>query len=275
MTRNYLAKANRITVLAILALMACQKSSPLSVLGLAGASSTSYALPTDFFLHASAQRQAEGEVVIVADTNLPDGLKVGAEIHVQRWPADQDLEILIDRGHFHSRGFTNRKVAYSPGKYRVHFLAYFNAAWQKPRLLGLIGDGGTKLKPSRLFKLEDPDLIGSDKILDFWQTIAFPPYAKEIQAISLVKSAVLTTPEGGRSADTVENTIKEFMEPPSVQPARGWSAAKIQNDEYRVVFDFIDGNLGEKQAIWSANLATRQVHYMNKSAKILSWLPDL
>jgi len=125
-----------------------------------------------------------------------------------------------------------------------------------------------------LFKLEDPEVIDSDRILDLWQTIAFPPLSNELQAISLVKSAVLTTPKRGRSADNVENTIKEFMDPPDVHPARGWSATKIQNQEYRVFFDFIDGSLGEKQAIWSANLATRQVRYLNKSAKILSWLPN-
>jgi hypothetical protein len=275
MIRNYLSRANGVTVLAVLVFfMGCQKNGPLAVLHLRGLTSTPYALPSDFFLHASAQRQDEGEVVILGDTNLPDGLKMGVEIHDQRWPPDRDFEILVDHRQFRSRGFINRKVPYSPGKYRVHFLAYFNGTWQKPRLLELIGDGGTKLKPGRLFRLEDPDLIDSDKMLDFWQTIAFPSLSKEIQAISLVKSAVLTTPEGRRSADTVENTIKEFMDPPSVEPARGWSAAKIQHEEYRVLFDFIDGKLGEKQAIWSANLATRQVHYINKSAKILSWLPN-
>jgi len=275
MTLDYLTKVSRVTVLAVLAFfMACQKSGPWDVLELAGSSSTPYALPSNFFLHASAQRQGEGEVVILGDTNLPNGLKIGVAIHDQRLPPNQDFEILINGGQFRSRGFINRKVPYSPGKYRVHFLAYFNGTWQKPRLLRLIGDGGTNLKPGRLFKLEDPDLIDSDKILDFWQTIAFPPVSKEIQAISLVKSAVLATPEGGRSSDTVENTVNEFMDPPSVQPARGWKAAKLQNEEYRVLFDFIDGKLGEKQAIWSANLATRQVRYINKSAKILSWHPN-
>jgi hypothetical protein len=273
MMRDCLTKANRVIVLAVFALfMGCHKGSPLAAL-LTGSSSAP-SLPSNFFLHAWAQREDEGDVVILGDTNLPDELKIGVEIRVQRWPPDQDFEILVDHGQFRSRGFINRRVPYSPGKYRVHFLAHFNGAWQKPRLLKLIGDGGTKLKPGRLFRLEDPDLIDSDKILDFWQTIAFPPVSENIQAISLVKTAVLTTPEKGRSSDSVENTIKEFMHPPSVQPARGWSAAKIQNGEYRVCFDFIDGTLGEKQAIWSANLATRQVHYLNKSAKILSWLPN-
>ncbi len=274
MTGSYLARANRVAVLAMLTFVACQKNNLVSVWGIAGASSTPYALPADLFLHASAERQNQGEVVILGDTNLPDGFKIGTEIRVLRSPPDQDLDILVERGHFHSRRFTSRMLPYSPGEYRVHFLAYLTGAWQTPSVLRLTGDGGTKLKPSRLFKLEDPELVDSDKILDYWQTIRFPPFSKEIQAISLVKNAVLTTPDGRRSADTVENTIKEFMSAPSVQPARGWSATKIQNSEYRVVFDFIDGNLGEKQAIWSANLATRQVHYVNKSAKILSWLPN-
>src|SRR5262249_11103609 len=172
--------------------------------------------------------------VIIGDTNLPDQLKIGAEIHIHKWPPDRDLEIVVDQGHFRSRGFVSRQLPYPPGQYRVHFLAYFNGEWQKPRLLGLAGDGGTQLKPGPLFKLQDANLIDSDKILDFWRTITFPPLSGEAQAIYLVKNAVLTTSERGRSAATVERTINEFMKPPSVQPARGWSAAKIQSEEYRV-----------------------------------------
>jgi hypothetical protein len=42
-----------------------------------------------------------------------------------------------------------------------------------------------------------------------------------------------------------------------------------------VSFDFItDDEEGEHQAVWSANLATRKVNYVNIAAKYMSWTPN-
>jgi hypothetical protein len=36
-------------------------------------------------------------------------------------------------------------------------------------------------------------------------------------------------------------------------------------------YGFINGKLGEEQAIWEADTATQKVRYMNKNAKNFSW----
>jgi hypothetical protein len=43
---------------------------------------------------------------------------------------------------------------------------------------------------------------------------------------------------------------------------------------YEVSYDFIDGDQGETQGIWTANIVSGEVKYMNKDEKILSWTPN-
>jgi hypothetical protein len=89
----------------------------------------------------------------------------------------------------------------------------------------------------------------------------------------LVKEAVLEVPGLGRSSPSVEGGVQWFMDSPGIKPARGWSAKRLQGDSYTVSFDFFNGEAGEEQAIWGANLATTEVRYINKNAKSFSWLP--
>jgi hypothetical protein len=59
-----------------------------------------------------------------------------------------------------------------------------------------------------------------------------------------------------------------------VRPAKGWSAKSGNADTYEVAFDFINGKAGEAQAIWSVNLKTGSVKYVNEAAKLFSWTPN-
>ena len=95
----------------------------------------------------------------------------------------------------------------------------------------------------------------------------------ERQAVALVKKAVLTV-NGSRSAATVEETIADFESVPGLRPAAGWSAEPGKSGEYMVSYSFINGSRGEERAIWSANLSTGKVKYINKNAKYFSWSPD-
>jgi hypothetical protein len=160
------------------------------------------------------------------------------------------------------------------GSQPLQITAYFNGAWQNNAVLAALGDGGKTLQGG-FFKKTDADVIDSDKILDAKFTLALPAVAPETNAINIVKHAVLTVPDKGRSATDIEENLKLFTQPGTgVRPAKGWSATPAGKNVYIVAFDFIDGSSGEKQAIWSVNIATRQVKYVNEAAKIFSWTPS-
>ena len=57
-----------------------------------------------------------------------------------------------------------------------------------------------------------------------------------------------------------------------LSPGKGWSAKAESGNRYMVMFNFIDATAGESQAIWSADLGTKKVQYVNKSAKLFSWI---
>ncbi len=242
-------------------------------------------LPAQFFLKATAERGLQGEVIIEGSTNLPDTMKIGVQVVVQnkRRPLpgylpytilDDDFSIVISQGRFRSPGlmpFRTHKP-FPPGNYAVHFISVFNEVWQSPDILALVGPGGKKLH-GKMFQPRDPDVVDSDLGLDYPMTLYFPPLSKEARAIALVKEAVLEVPGLGRSSTNVEGGVQWFMSSPGLKPAKGWSAKRLQGDSYTVSYDFFNGEAGEEQAIWGANLATTEVRYINKNAKSFSWIP--
>ena len=84
----------------------------------------------------------------------------------------------------------------------------------------------------------------------------------------------LPIPGLGRSDTDIEKNITLFMKSPGVepQPGKGWSATKGSANVYSVAFDFLDGGK-PAQAIWSADLTTGAVKYVNQAAKAFSWTP--
>lgn len=232
----------------------------------------SRALPSRFFIEPSVERGPEGEIYITGSTNLPDGLRIGTEVPVSGKRSAQDFRVNVASGKFRSAGFSVGADPFPPGKRKVRFLAYFNEAWQNPALLRLVGRGGSNLA-GELFKLEDPEVTDSDKILDATRTLDFPPLSREAEAVRPVKKAVLTV-DGRRSAGDVETNIAWFMKVPGLKPAKGWSARADQTETYLVVCDFVNGKAGVEQAIWSVDLSTKRVAYVNRNAKTFSWTPD-
>ena len=55
-------------------------------------------------------------------------------------------------------------------------------------------------------------------------------------------------------------------------PGKSWSATPAGPNIYNVSYGYIDGR-GEKQAVWTVNIATKQVKYVNEDAKLISWTP--
>ncbi len=232
-----------------------------------------YILPAEFSVAPVAQRGPQGEIYISGTTNFPDGMKMWVVLGSKR--AQQDA--FVKGGQFRSGPLYQNAPTPITGNQPLEIIAHFNAAWQSKDVLAIVGDGGKNLR-GKLFTMTDPDVIDSNKILDVKFSISLPAPASvsaKTNAIATVKHAILTVPGQGRSATNIEQNLKLFMSPGTgVSVAKGWSATARGSDVYNVSFDFNDGGKGEKQAIWSVNMATKQVKYVNETAKIFSWTPN-
>jgi len=254
-----------------------------------------YALPSELTVNARAERGPEGEVLIVGSTNFPDGMKMEVEVRRAGRTLASD-EPFVGNGSFTTAGlleqspnpnFTHRMESWpdaknlrflrSPfpaGNYSVRFTAYFNGAWQTPAVLAMLGGEGGRELNGKVLRLTDPDVVDSEKILDTSINLSFSQPSPEAKAISLVKAAVLTVPGSGRSATDIGANVAYFMSTPGLRQAKGWSATTKQSTLYEVAYDFINGGEGEQKAIWSVDLKTGKVKYVNKNAKNFSWTPN-
>lgn len=231
-------------------------------------------------------------------TNLPDGLKVWIDIPDIEWkepfkdfqgkqrlaPTNpKDSELVVSQGIVRTKPlFASKQTAIPPGQHSFHVLAYFNGAWQSKEVLALVGEGGTRLK-GKIFKKEDPDVVDSDLILDYSTRVEVPPVtiqntptpmdSNSNAALKLVQKTVLSTPENGRSSMNVGDGVRFMMSPGTgMRENKGWSV-RDEGDNYNVIFNFINGAQGEDEAIWSVNKNSKAVRYVNKNAKIFSWIP--
>ena len=238
-------------------------------------SKPTYVLPDEITLEFTAERGGAGEIVIVGSTNLPDGTKIGAQLlSTDNKVQGQDFEIYISGGRFRSAGFSNNYNPWAAGNHNVNVFTYFNEVWQSPEILKITGKGGANVK-GNVIKLEDPELIDSDKIMELTRIVQFPPYVvpNESKAITLVKHAILVV-DGSKSATDIEENIALFMKSPGLQPSAGWSAKNDSGTKYTVIYNFINGKIGEDKAIWEVDLKTKKVRYVNKNAKYFSWTPN-
>jgi len=228
-----------------------------------------YVLPAEFFLKPVAERGPEGDIYISGTTNFPDGMKMW--VILGRKKAQQDA--FVRGGQFRSGPFYQKGPVIT-GSQPLELTAYFNGAWQDRSVISLLGEGGKHLHGS-LFKLTDPDVVDSNNILEATFTISLPAVAPEVNAISIVKHAVLSVPGAGRSATDIEDNLVLFTTPGTgVTKGKGWSAIRAGTNVYSIAYDFIDGSKGEQQALWSVNVATKEVKYVNEYAKLFSWTPN-
>jgi hypothetical protein len=274
--------------------MACQRDSNRATESTP--TSQRYQLASDISLEALAERGPEGQVFITGSTNLPDGVRIGVEIGVvkSKEPTNarevqeraikrmtQEANVVIQGGHFRSAGFLLNGNPYPAGQHTVHFFAYFDGPGQSKEILTVVGYGGKNLR-GKIFKKEDPDVVDSDMVLDYAVALMFPPLspetsklvkkAQEAEAIELVKKSTLTVQGYGRSYATIQETVDYYMGVPGMSQGKGWSAKADNDNTFLVTFDFIDTSAGQSQAVWSADLKTKKVQYVNKLAKTFSWL---
>ena len=253
-----------------------------------------YSPPTALTLSAHAIRNELGQVVISGTTNLPDGVKLWVEVEEAAKTAAQDDDVVAKNGEFATaplwlsvpntrftkNGWPNgmnvdeRLKPFPEGKFKVHFESHFNEAWQTPEILAALGGQEGKNLNGPILKATDSDVTDSPKIVDYSLTLPFPAISSTAKAINLVRSAILTVPGKGRSAGDIQANVDLFMRSEGLKAAREWAATPKSQAIYEVSYDFINGSEGETQAIWTANIATGQVKYLNESAKTFSWTPN-
>lgn len=238
--------------------------------------------------------------MISGRTNLPDGLRLWIEVENGHLPlgsakvAASDDAVIVKNGQFTSfplwfsvpntrftkKGWPkgihvdDRSQPFPVSKYKVHFVSHFNGAWQTSEVLKSLGDKDGKNLNGPILSLTNPDVIDSSKIVDYRLTLPFPPTSPGANAINLVRAAVLTVPTKGRSAGDVQANIDLFISMPGLKAAKEWSAQAKSPTVYEVSYDFVNGDLGEAQAIWQANIATGEVKYINENGKLFSWTPS-
>jgi hypothetical protein len=259
-----------------------------------------YTLPTALNLDAHASRTDDGRIVISGTTNLPDGIKIWVEVEDGRLPLGaakvvaSDDTVIVRNGQFASaplwlsvpntrftrKGWpkgiqvNDRLKPFPEGKFKVHFESYLNSAWQTRDVLTALGGEDGKKLSGPILKETDPDIIDSPRIVDYLLTLPFPPISAEAKAINLVRAAILTVPDEGRSAGDIQANIDLYMSSPGLRAGTEWTAKAKSATVFEVSYDFINGGLGETQAIWTANIASGEVKYLNKDAKMFSWTPD-
>jgi hypothetical protein len=259
-----------------------------------------YTVPSALTLDAHADRKDDGRIVIGGTTNLPDDLKIWVQIEHGRLPKGapkvvaEDDDVIIKDGSFQTTPlwlevpnttFTKtgwpksvkvdvREKPFPQGPITVHFVSYFNGAWQSNDVLVELGNDEGKTLKGPILKPTDSDVTDSPKVVDYYKTLSLSPVSPEATAIALVRAAVLTVPGQGRSSGDVQANLDLFSSSPGTAKGNGWSTKSSGPKSYQVSYDYIDGSKGDEQAIWTADLSTGAVKYVNESAKIFSWTPN-
>lgn len=252
----------------------------------------------NLYLNAKASRADDGRIIISGDTNLPEGFKLWITVERGKLPKGAPKPVAFDevfvkdgqvttkpmwmevpntkfsKDHWSQKVKVDvREDLFPPEAFDVRFQAFLNGAWQSDAVLNLIGGEGGKSLKGKIIKASDPDVVDSSKEIDYRQKLDFPAVTPEAQAISVVRSTVMTVPEKGRSKGDVQAVVDLFMGGFGLEPGKGWSAKQNGPSTYLVSYDFIDGNMGEAQAIWSVELKSNSVKYVNEKGKIFSWAP--
>ena len=253
----------------------------------------------DLVIDASGMRTEDGRVVISGTTNLPEDLKMWVNVEEGKLPLGAPKSIASDESVVHDGKFSTqplwmavpntqftkkgwpkgvivdiRERPFLPKPYKVHFLAYFNGAWQSTDVINAVGGEGAKPLKGKIIKAENPDVIDSSKIVDYSPILTFPPLSPGAEAISLVRQTIMTVPDEGRSTGDVQAVVDLYMVGPGLKVAKGWAAKQTGPKTFDVSFDFINGAQGEQQAIWQADTASGRVKYVNENGRLFSWAPS-
>jgi hypothetical protein len=219
----------------------------------------------------SASRTSEGLVLIQGVVLLPKGAKVGVDLVSARGAIMAQAKTTIGAdGAFAAGPFSDSGRAPKAALRRIRVYAYFNAAWQTPHVLQLVGESGSKMPP-HLLAPDDAEFPSDGGHFESVERVQFPALTAENVAVEEVKNARLTVPEQGRSAESVAKNVAWFVSAGGVAPG-AWSATE-DGDRWIVTFSYVDGHT-PSIAQWEYLPRTDSVRYLDAKAKLFSWLPS-
>lgn len=235
-------------------------------------------------MELSLQRDLNDGILVVGETNLPDGTKLIADL---RWSGDPPFHAQAHTNVFSRRltfgPFTDSSRALPQRWYEVEVCSYFNAPWDQPaHVIEMVGPDGSKLLGS-LASPVDPDLDETDYAVRARIECPAPPLQSETSlstaevadAIRLLQNSVLDVQGHSKtkSSEPVGEVVNWYMKAPGLKERDGWSTEVRVPGIVDVKYSFWDGDkLGE--ARWQVIARSREVRYRNKYAKMMSWLPD-
>lgn len=220
-------------------------------------------------------RGDDGGVRFTCHAMLPEGTKAMVSVLStgRGRILGQDSPDVGPNGLLTAGPFTNKGEALPVEEVKVEVEARFQPWIQSKEVMDLVGVGGGKL-PKAALRSDDPDLPPAAQTSFHAEEVFkvnLPPLSAAYEAIHAVKTARLTLPDKGRSASAIQTVVEDFAKAPGFVP-KGWSATQL-NGLWTVSLACTDGDHPDT-AQWSFDPKTRQVKYLNKTAKLLSWEPD-
>ena len=241
-------------------------------------------LSLEAVLDVSIQRDDNDGLVVIGETNLPNGTKLscwlrrqfGSKYSAQASCNVSDRRLLLGP-------FTDKGSALTQGWYEVNVYSYFNDAWQQPKhVMELVGFDGANLA-GRIVRALDPDLDETGYAIDMTFVCPSPPNnseaplsAEEVEgSIEILKNTVMDVEghDNPRSAESVGFIVDRYMKTEGLSSRDGWMATEVAPGLVRVTFSFWNGKK-PASAIWNVIPRAQETKYRNLHAKNMSWFPD-
>jgi hypothetical protein len=251
----------------------------ISARALLGRPLTSQAI--DVNLEVVFHRTSADGLILVGNTNLPDGAKLMVDIHQSQTKLILgQAHAVVLNGTFAAGPFTNKGKPHPHDWYIAKVYSFFNGPWQQPAsVISVIGDGGNNLA-GRYAEPVDPNVEDPEFMLQASFECVAPPFLDSpsptpetiVRAISIVQNSVLTV-DGNISAGSIQKVIEYFMSIPNLRVCNGWSGEVQANGLVRVTYSYWNG-AESASAIWDILVDSGEVRYRNRLGKWLSWLPS-
>ncbi len=199
-------------------------------------------------------------------SNLPEGTQLDLVLFRsgKKTAVGGDAYVVIRNQKFKSKSFVGKEAPLQ-GKYRVRLMAYFSNKQ--------LGDYS-----SPYLKLENPDLVDSDKVFHYEKEFDLQPKIDEAEtAIQIVKGFYLVR-DGKKSAWTVAKSLDDFVEGLEIGVGKsnvkrsGWRAVPVEGNSgvYNVyyTYDYVEKPAAPKhcESWFECDVTAKQVRCRNKAA---------
>lgn len=235
----------------------------------------------DVSIEVSLQRDAADGLLVVGETNLPEGTRLMCDLHLAGSPALSGQA----KGSVFSRRilfgpFTHKGEPWTQRWYRVRVHAQFRGPWRQPAsVLDVIGSGGMNLA-GQLAQPLDPDVDETDHAVQGEFECPAPPLRNELVlsedeisgAIELLRNTVLPVSDAPPSSATVGEAVAVYMQAPGLRERAGWDAKLLAPGLVEVSYSYWDGEK-PATALWSVLPRAKEFRYRNRAAKTISWIP--